>query len=174
MSENQLEAILAQHQFRDDDIVDVEEPTIKLVIFNLGERTFAFVGAAIREVLPGNEQVFFVPGMPASVEGVMNVRGDIESVIRLHTLLDLVGSHEVKKTPSASILLGQGAGMHSGLRVDQLIDVVDIPQSQIQATPETLPETLRPFVSGLLEFRGLAVAVLDLDKLFVAWQRGQG
>ena len=76
--------------------------------------------------------------------------------------------------PSASILLGQGSGVHSGLRVDQLLDVVDIPISQIQATPETLPETLQPFVTGLLEFRGLAVAVLDLDKLFAAWQRGQG
>lgn len=174
MSESQLDAILAQHQFRDDDIVDVEEPTVKLVIFNLGEHSFAFVGAAIREVLPGNEPVFFVPGMPASVEGVMNVRGDIESVIRLHTLLNLAGNQEVKKTPSASILLGEGAGMHSGLRVDQLVDVVDVPQNQIQATPETLPESLRPFVDGLLEFRGLAVAVLDLDKLFTAWQRGQG
>lgn len=174
MSESQLDAILAQRQLKVDDIIDVEEPSVKLVIFKLGERAFAFVGAAIREVLPGNEPVFFVPGMPASVEGVMNVRGDIESVIRLHNLLNLSGDHEVKKTPSASILLGQGAGMHSGLRVDQLLDVVDIPQSQIQATPETLPEGLRPFVTGLLEFRGLAVAVLDLDKLFLAWQKGQG
>lgn len=174
MSDSQLNALLEQRQYAEDDIVDVEEPTIKLVIFHLGERTFAFTGAAIREVLPGNEPVFFVPGMPASVEGVMNVRGDIESVIRLHHLLSLSGSNEVNTSPSASILLGQGSGVHSGLRVDQLLDVVDIPLSQIQATPETLPETLQPFVTGLLEFRGLAVAVLDLDKLFAAWQRGQG
>lgn len=172
MSDSQLDSLLAQRQATDREIVDVDEPTVKLVIFSLDERYFAFSGVAIREVLPGSEPVYFVPGMPPSVEGVMNVRGDIESVIGLYSLLQLSG--RIENTSRSSILLGRGGQMHSGLRVDQLLDVVDVVQSQIQEPPESLPAHLQPFVTGLLQFKGKAVALLDLDAVFTAWKRGQG
>jgi purine-binding chemotaxis protein CheW len=172
MSDSPLQQLLDQRQQQEQEIVDVDEPLVKLVIFSLGKRHFAFPGSAVREVLPGNESVYWVPGMPASVEGVMNVRGDIVSVIRLHDLLQLSSGSD--KPAMASILLGQGGGMHSGLRVDQLVDVVDVPESQIQLAPENLPEHMQPYITGLLDFQGLAVALLDLDALFAAWQRGAG
>lgn len=112
--------------------------------------------------------------MPASVEGVINVRGDIESVIQLNALLQLPVSAEQKLLQGSSILLARGTDMHSGLRVDRLLDVVDIALSQIQPAPDALPEYLQPYVTGLLEFNALAVAILDIDTLFAAWQKGQG
>jgi len=174
MSESQLDQLLAQQHNNEQEIIDVDEPVIKLVIFSLGEYYFAFPGLAVKEVLPGDETVFFVPGMPASVEGVINLRGDIESVIRLHALLQLPSTDEKNALQLSSILLARGTAMHSGLRVDRLLDVVDIAESQIQPPPEALPEYLRPYVTGLLDFTGLAVAVLDIDAIFAAWQKGQG
>ncbi|HHX35111.1 MAG TPA: chemotaxis protein CheW, partial [Gammaproteobacteria bacterium] len=88
-------------------------------------------------------------------------------------LLQLPASTE-NNTILTSILLARGQDMHSGLRVDRLLDVVDIPESQIQSPPDSLPEHLKPYVTGLFEFNGLAVAVLDIDALFSAWQQGQG
>ncbi len=96
MSDSQLEQVLRQRQNSHQDIVDVDEPVIKLVIFSLGEQHFALAGESVKEVLPGTETVFFVPGMPASVEGVINVRGNIESVIQLHALMQLPNTVEKK------------------------------------------------------------------------------
>ncbi len=127
MRESQLEQLLAQHHTCKQDIVDVDEPVLKLVIFSLADYYFALPGTAIKEVLQ-----------------------------------------------RSSILLARGTDMHSGLRVDSLLDVVDIAVSQIQPAPDALPEYLQPYVSGLLEFNALAVAVLDIDTLFAAWQKGQG
>lgn len=176
MSNSQLEQILNQRQTHQQAIVDVDEPVIKLVIFSLSEQHFAFISDAVKEVLPGTEAVFFVPGMPDSVEGVINVRGDIESVIKLHSLLQLPDTLEKTTLHLTSILLArsQQTQMRSGLRVDRLLDVVDLAQSQIQPPPEALPEYLKAYVTGLLQFAGLAVAVLDIDALFGAWQKGQG
>ena len=174
MNESQLDQLLAQQHNNQHEIVDVDEPVIKLVIFSLGEHYFAFPGLVIKEVLQGNETVFFVPGMPASVEGVINVRGDIESVLKLHTLLQVADVAEKNMAHQTAILLASGTKMHSGLRVDRLLDVVDITQSQIQQPPDALPEYLQPFVTGLLKFNSLAVAVLDIDAIFNAWQKGQG
>lgn len=173
MSDSQLKQVLLQRQSQQQDIVDVDEPVIKLVIFSLGEQYFALAGESVREVLPGTETVFFVPGMPASVEGVINVRGDIESVVQLYTLLQLPNTLEKNSLHLTTILLARSKQMHSGLRVDRLLDVVDIAQSQVQPPPEALPDYLKPYVSGLLQFNGLAVAVLEIDALFNAWQTGQ-
>ncbi len=173
MSDSQLEQVLRQRQNSHQDIVDVDEPVIKLVIFSLGEQHFALAGESVKEVLPGTETVFFVPGMPASVEGVINVRGNIESVIQLHALMQLPNTVEKSSLHLTSILLAHSKHMHSGLRVDRLLDVLDVAQNQVQPPPEALPDYLKPYVSGLLQFNGLAVAVLDVDALFNAWQTGQ-
>ena len=169
MIESQLDQLLAQQHQTQQDIVDVDEPVIKLVIFSLAGHYFAFPGTAIKEVLQGAETVFFVPGMPASVEGVINVRGDIESVISLHELLHLNAAANKINCIASSILLGKSSSMHSGLRVDQLLDVVDFPESQLQTPPSSLPEYLQPFVTNLLVFNGLPVTLLDINAVFTSW-----
>ncbi|GLR65182.1 chemotaxis protein CheW [Marinospirillum insulare] len=174
MTTSQLEQLLDERANQDQEIVDVDEPMIKLVIFRLSDQYFAFVGASILEVLPGEEPVHFLPGMPASVEGVMNVRGDIESVIGLQGLLQLTAEANPKATESSTILLAKGKEMHSGLRVDQLLDVVDLPESQMKPPPDALPEQLQPLVTNLFSFNGLAVTLLDLDAVFAAWLAEQG
>ena len=165
-----LDQVLSQRREARKEIVDVDEPAVKLVVFALGERWFAFRGERIREILAGAE-VFFVPGCPASLDGVINVRGDIESVIRLHELLRIEGADAA---PSAAILLGSSSAMSSGIRVDRVIDVVDVPQSSIQAPPATLPEHMRELVSGVLTFQDHPVAVLDLERIFADYARGLG
>lgn len=179
MIKSQLDQLLTERKSNPQEIVDVDEPVIKLVIFRLGEQYFAFPGTGVAEVIPGDAKIYFLPGMPASVEGVMNVRGDIESVISLHALLHLNGAanknneaNEVNEATS-SILLGKGKKMHSGLRVDQLLDVVDLPESQLQPPPSALPEYLQPFVTSLLVFNNLPITLLDIDAVFAAWLNSQ-
>jgi len=55
-----------------------------------------------------------------------------------------------------------------------LLDVVDVAQNLIQPPPDAFPEHLRLYVTGLLEFTGQVVAVLDIEALLSAWQKGQG
>ena len=169
MNEMTLDQVLTKHH-KDNAIVDVDEPTVKLVVFALGNDWFAFHGNHIREIL-AQVDVFFVPGCPPSIEGVINVRGDIESVIRPHDLLHLPVS--VAENTS-SILLGSGNGIRSGIRVDRVVDVVDVPQSAIRPAPTTLPEHLRTLVLGMLRFQEKTVAVLDLEKMFADYARGLG
>lgn len=170
MTDTNLDQILAKRQTARKEIVNVDEPLIKLVIFSLGEDWFAFHGERIREILT-KASIFFVPGCPGSLEGVINVRGDIESVIRLNELLQVPLPEP--GTPSA-ILLGSGTAMNSGIRIDRVVDLVDIPQSFIQPPPANLPDQMRPFVSGLLRFKERPVSVLDLEQIFSQYVKGLG
>lgn len=170
MSDSTFDQILTQRREARQSIVNVDEPQIQLVIFALGADWFAVHGERIREILAGGD-VFFVPGSPPSMEGVINVRGDIESVIRLNDVLHLP---ESTQSAHSSILLGCTRQMTSGIRVDRVVDVVEVSLSQIQPPPSTLPEGLRTQVMGVLPFQNMPVAVLDLDNIFSTYARGLG
>lgn len=173
MSENTLDQILTLRREAKQEIVSVDEPLVKLVFFELSGQRFAFHGERIREIL-ANADVFVVPGCPASLEGVINVRGDIESVIRPHEILHLPDHGATEAGRASSILIGQGGGIRSGIRVDRVIDVVDVLQSDILPPPAALPEHLRPLVLGVLHLDDQAVALLDLDQMFADYARGLG
>lgn len=165
-----LDQVLVQRRDASQEIVNVDEPAVKLVVFDLGGEWFAFPGEAIREILPP-VNIFYVPGCPSSLEGVINVRGDIESVIRL---AELLGKPVTETAATSSILRGVGGGMHSGIRVDRVVDVLDVAQSAIQPPPTTLPEHMRSIVSGLMRHQDKPVAILDLNRIFEDYHRGLG
>lgn len=170
MSESHLEQLLAKRRNDVGQIVKEDEPTVTLVIFSLAEDWFAFPGTQIREIL-AHADVFFVPGCPSSLEGVINVRGDIESVFRLHDLMQIKPPEEEGKS---AILLARTDSMSSGLRVDQVMDVVEVPRSALQIPPAGLSEQTGLLASGVLRFRERLVTVLDLEKIFTQYLRGMG
>lgn len=57
------------------------------------------------------------------------------------------------------------AGLRSGLRVDRIVDVVDVPNSNLQPPPANVAEQLRPLVLGVLQWQGQPVTVLDVERL---------
>lgn len=163
-----LTEILEHRRNANQDIVVVEAPTVKLVVFAVGEDLFAFPGAGITEILPITT-IYFVPGCPSSLEGVINVRGDITSVIRLG---DLLGVEHAASDRRTAILLGRGNAMCSGLRVDQVLDVLDVLEERIQPPPSTLPERLQSWTAGVLVYQGRSVLILDLERLLQDYQAG--
>ena len=155
----------------DTAIVDVDEPSQQVVLFQLSGQPFALPGHAVSEILKGDTPVYFVPGLPDSTEGVIHLRGQIESLITLQPLLGL------PTTPADGMLLiVKGAGIRSAVRIDQLEDVCELPVSALKTPPDTLASTLRPYVSALWQpSDGQPVtALLDPDALFQAYQQGLG
>lgn len=167
-----LEEALTAHQANDHSIVDVEEPTQQIVVFRLAGQRFALPGSAVKEILNGDQPVYFVPGLPVSTEGVIQLRGNIESIINLQPLLELPTT-DTKH--NSMILLVAAANMRSGVRIDYLDDVCDVPISSLKPAPETLANALRPYVSALWQpDQHTAAALLDVDALFNAYQQGLG
>ena len=166
MSNNnlQLDEILRQGIVSAEEIIDVNEALLQIVIFSLAEEWYAFYGDNISEILPQSTPVFFVPGCPSSLIGVINLRGEIESVIDIAQILKLD-----KHRDSETILLGQTMGgqcMRSGICVNQVIDVINILESEIHAAPDNLPESIGPYVLGVIQFNEHAVTLLNLEQIF--------
>lgn len=160
-----IDALLASQDPGERAIVNVDAASVQLVVFAIGETRFAFPGRQITEVLP-LAPIYPVPGCPSAVEGVMDVRGEIVSVLRLGDLLAIPHAAASRR---AVILHGRTAAMESGLRVDAVHDVLDQLEEAIQPAPGQLPERLQGLVTGLFQHQGQPVLVLDLARLFETW-----
>lgn len=165
-----LDEVLTARREAGKAIVNVDEPTTKLVIFEVAGEVFAFLATGIREILSG-ATVFFVPGCPPSLEGVINVRGDIESVIGLASLL---GRTAGRGGDASMILLGRDGAMSSGIRVERVIDVADVARSAIQSPPAALSDVTRRLTLGVFSHHGRPVTLLDLGRVFEDYAHGRG
>lgn len=145
---------------RSKEIVDVEEEKVKVVIFTCGVNLFAFYGRDIREILPSCE-ISWVPCLPDYIPGLINVRGDIESVIDLRYFLgensDVIGTY--------LIAMAVRGDFHSGIMIESIEDVVDIPLSSIHPPLATLNGAARDLVAGEIEFGAKTISLLDVGKL---------
>jgi purine-binding chemotaxis protein CheW len=157
-SEQVLESIRQKQHSK--EIVDVEMELVKLVVFVSGGSRYGFYGSDIREIIPASA-ISWVPGLPGYLPGLINVRGDIESVIDLHYFLGT----ETHDTDNSLIAMAVYEGFRSGVLIDSIDDVMDVPVSSIKPPLTTLNGTARDLVTGEIEYKGELITLLDIEKL---------
>ncbi|MBU0483814.1 MAG: chemotaxis protein CheW [Proteobacteria bacterium] len=147
---------------QEEAIIDVDVETEKFVIYSLAGDLFAFKGHYVKEILIPTE-ISYVPGSPDFLLGVINVRGDIESVAALEKIL---GLPTTKTSDKNRILLTEDREIRSGILVESIEDVIDVPVDAINPPLATMTGPMADFLQGEMEYRGKNVMVLDVPKLF--------
>ena len=64
--------------------------------------------------------------------------------------------------------------MRSGLTVDAIFDVAEVPESAVQPPPATTPSALEDIVTGTITHRERAATLIQLERLFQEFKRGLG
>lgn len=142
--------------------VEFEEEVVKLMVFSIRGDYYAFYGDDVKEILP-LVNIYYVPGTPDYILGVINVRGDIESVVDINKFLAVP---ESKTTQYSRIAIAAKNNTRSGILVDSVEDVLDIPASSINPPISTLNESSREIVLGETTYRNRNVTLLDLGAIF--------
>ncbi|HIJ80311.1 MAG TPA: chemotaxis protein CheW [Desulfuromonadales bacterium] len=156
------ERILAELKKRQrvKEVVDVEEQRVKVVIFTCGKNRYAFYGTDIREILPTCD-ISWVPCLPDYLPGLINVRGDIESVIDISHFI----GEETPANAKRLVAMATHGEFHSGIMIDAIEDVVDIPVSLIQPPLATLIGSVRDLVVGSITYGSDTISLIDIGKL---------
>lgn len=154
-----LDEVTRAHNSR--DVVDVEEETVKVVVFTLGQRRYAFPGQDIKEILP-DCQVYPVPSLPGYLPGLINVRGEIESAVDLRPFLG--------GTPSGPgrvmMAMAQRGDFRAGIIIEAVEDVTDLPKSRIKPALATLTGPARDLAAAEVDLgEGQTATLIDLEKL---------
>ncbi len=144
-------------------ITDIDEEKVKMVIFSLSDNFYAFYVSEVQEILPLVKEPADVPGMPDFIIGIINVRGNIESVIDIHRFM---GLGQASNTPDTRIIIAAKEGIRSGIRVDYVADVIDIPVSSVDPPIPNIDESVKEFVIGRMTYDNQNVNILDVGNIF--------
>lgn len=132
--------------------------------FLLGDEAFAMDIRAVREIIQPSSMTI-VPLMPEFVRGVINLRGSVVPVIDLSARFGRARVQPGKKT---SIIIydtrQQDDKQELGVMVDAVAEVVDIPESAMEPTPQFGTTIAREFLRSIGKTGGRFIPVIDTDK----------
>lgn len=143
---------------RDDDDAAGAEEAGQLLLFDLADRVYACEVAPVREIVPF-QRATRLPGAPAHVLGLINLRGTIVTVIDLGRRL---GVTETARKRGSVILVEFGQKV-VGLAVDSMRDVHQARDAQFEAPLASMPEGAA--VRGVGQVAGLVVVLLDVEAI---------
>jgi purine-binding chemotaxis protein CheW len=122
-----------------EEMLEEEE---QFVIFKLENQEYAVPIENVQEIVRVPEELTRVPKTPDFVEGVINLRGSVLPVIDLRKRFDLP---EKQRDDHQRILVFVFDNVSIGFIVDSVSEVLKIPKSVIQKSPEILGERTKNF-----------------------------
>jgi len=134
---------------------------LHIVGFQVGRETYGVPITSLHEIVRVPE-ITAVPDAPDYMEGVINLRGKIVSVIDLRKRL---GEKKVTSSRRNRILVVEHNGRLSGLIVDSASEVLKISASDVEASPTSLEQGSTQCVTGLGKYKGRLIVLLDMKKL---------
>lgn len=131
---------------------------IEVVVFLLAYETYAIETAHVREVYPLRD-LTPLPCTPPFVAGIINVRGQVLSVVDIKKFFDLPerGLTDLNKV----VILSDGV-MEFGILADSIVGVRTIPLDAIQPPLPTLTGIREDYLQGVTAER---LVILDALKL---------
>jgi|WetSurMetagenome_2_1015567.scaffolds.fasta_scaffold22792_3 chemotaxis signal transduction protein len=137
----------------------------QLVTFRLGAEYYGIHVSKVREILRPLE-LFPVPGMGKDIEGVINLRGEIIPVAKLHALLGIEPAAMGDVSLKRRMIIVEASRGSFGFFVDEVLEVTRIQTEEMQASPDLAKSAGRPdVVTGIVKVSGRMVVCLDSEKL---------
>jgi purine-binding chemotaxis protein CheW len=137
--------------------------TQQYLTFMLGGELFAIGILCIKEIIE-YASLTEVPMMPATVRGVINLRGAVVPVMDLLIRFGKQSSPVSKRTCMVIIeVTGTGERQDIGIVVDSVDSVLDIPASEIEPPPTFGAGIRTDFIRGMGKVNGRFVILLDVN-----------
>ncbi|SJZ30206.1 chemotaxis protein CheW [Selenihalanaerobacter shriftii] len=140
--------------------------TQQLIVFNLGGEEFGVKITKVQEIIRMTE-ISKLPNSSEFMSGIINLRGDIISVIDLRKRFG-VEQQETKKT---RIIIVEMDDQDVGLIVDNVSEVLRIEPEDIDDAPQRVAGIKDDYLKGIGKVEERIIVLLDLDKLLTTEEK---
>ena len=137
------------------------DQVIQLVTFRLKDETYGINVMQVQEVLRITE-IAPVPGAPGYVLGIINLRGNVVTVIDTRTRF---GLPMTEQDDASRIVIIESEQQVVGILVDSVAEVVELRTSQIDQAPSVGNEENSRYIQGVASRDKDLLIVVDLNKL---------
>lgn len=136
-----------------------EETRALVSTFYLGEALFGIDALTVQEIIPLS-RLTAVHHAPAWISGILNLRGQIVTVVDLAAKLQL---ESAAADAAQHILITAWQGEPVGLLVDRVADVEEADLKNLAPPPANIHATLQPFIRGVCQAGARQVSILNVN-----------
>ena len=140
---------------------NVDDPILQWVTFRLATETYGVNVMQVQEVLRHTE-IAPVPGAPSYVLGIINLRGNVVTVIDTRQRFNL---NQVELTDNTRIVIIEVDSQVVGILVDAVAEVVYLRQSEIEIPPNVGHDENTKFIQGVCHKNDELLILVDLEKM---------
>lgn len=144
-----------------------ENQFYRWVTFRLAEEIYGINVMQVQEVLRMTE-IAPVPGAPHYVMGIINLRGNVVTVLDTR---ELFGLPPQEVTDQTRVMIVECNKVIVGLLVDSVAEVVNILTSDIDSAPNIGNDERSRYIHGVYNTKGEILILVDLDELIAADDR---
>lgn len=138
-----------------------KDPIIQWVTFKLDNETYGINVMQVQEVLRMTE-IAPVPGAPDYVLGIINLRGNVVTVMDTRKRFGLVPTETDDQT---RIIIVEAQGNVVGILVDSVAEVVYLRESEIEAAPNVGNDESSKYIQGVCSRDENLLILVDINKL---------
>lgn len=130
---------------------------MQVVIFKLNNEQFAVETAKVQSINDAME-ITRVPKAPEHIKGLINLRGNVISLLDINLLLDVPKEEEKQN----NIIILEMEDELVGITVDQVDEVLDVEEDIIEKLSD---DRKKAYIEGVINFKDRIVTLIDIDKL---------
>ncbi|HHH45173.1 MAG TPA: chemotaxis protein CheW, partial [Gammaproteobacteria bacterium] len=134
---------------------------VQWVTFRLADETYGINVMQVQEVLRVTE-IAPVPGAPHYVLGIINLRGNVVTVVDTRIRL---GLEATEVTDATRIVIIEGSKHVVGILVDCVAEVVDLRASDLESAPNVGNDESARYIQGVASRDNELLILVDLNKL---------
>jgi len=135
------------------------------LLFRLAKRMFCVPIDSVLQVIR-NTNLSLAPKARDYIEGVVNFRGQILTVVNMFKKLSLPNTDNSLGDIIVSEIDHKGKLVQIGSLVEQVLGVVEFPKKQILSQPDLGSTYNSEFVKGVIKHKDDFVYILNTDKIF--------
>lgn len=139
----------------------LQDDTFQCVTFRMADEVYGVNVMLVQEVLRYTE-IVPVPGAPHHVLGIVNLRGNVVTVIDTRARL---GLPTTEMTENTRILIIEINGNVIGMVVDSVSEVLDIKSSDIESAPNVGNDESSKYIQGVVNREDFLLIVVDMNRL---------
>jgi purine-binding chemotaxis protein CheW len=144
-----------------DVVENIDDSIIQWVTFHLEGEKYGIKVMQVQEVLRMTE-IAPVPGAPHYVLGIINLRGNVVTVIDTRRRF---GLPDVDSDDETRIVIVEANNNVVGILVDSVAEVVDLKMSDIETAPNVGNDESSKYIQGVSSSDEELLILVDVDKL---------
>ena len=144
-----------------DAVEDNDDTIIQWVTFHLENEKYGIKVMQVQEVLRMTE-IAPVPGAPHYVLGIINLRGNVVTVIDTRKRF---GLSDIENDDETRIVIVEANNNVVGILVDSVAEVVDLKTSEIETAPNVGNDESSKYIQGVSSRENELLILVDVNKL---------